>query len=271
MQKDGLGDRIKAYERHETGRVFVKGIPIVARMDGKAFHTLTRGMDKPFDETFMRMMQGTAKQLVQDTGADIGYVQSDEITLIWKNEDVNAQLWLGGKVFKWHSILASMTTSIFAPAMAMVGLTAMFDARVFQVPNLVEAMNVLTWREQDAVRNSVQMLAQSLYSHKELQGKNASDLQDMCWEMGHNWNDLSSDKKRGTYYKRIHVFRKFTTDEIDKLPEKHEARTNPDLYVERKDVVQWDIDIITKYRVEDRMSLLFNKNRIEIGNYTFGE
>lgn len=264
MNKDGLGDRIKVYEKHETSRVFIPGLPIVARMDGKAFHTFTYGMKKPFDPDLVKWMQQTCQKLVEDTGADIGYVQSDEITLIWKNEDINAQMWLGGKAFKWHSLLASMTTGHFNWFSNFYNRIALFDARVFQVSSLVEASNVLVWREQDAVRNSVQMLARSLYSHKECDKKNISKLQEMCFQKGHNWNDLDSELKRGTYYKRVHVLRKFNEQELSKLPHKHQAHNDPNLMVERKDVVKWDIDIITKYDLDTRLNILFNDNMIKV-------
>lgn len=259
-----LGDRMKAYERHETGRLFMKGSPIVARMDGRAFHTFTGGMEKPFDVAFMDTMKKVTSELVQMTNADIGYTQSDEITLIWKNDDIHAELMFGNKKFKWHSILAAMTTTRFNHWGYSLGTDTkpqMFDARVFQVPSLFEASNILVWREQDAVRNSVQMLAQSLYSHTVLQGKNASELQDMCWDSGHNWNDLSSDKKRGTYFQRKLVERMFTVHEIAKLPEKHQARLNPELKVERHDVLELDIEILTTYEVDDRIKILFGDTR----------
>ncbi len=256
MDKTALGDRMKAYERQETARIFLPGIPIVARMDGRSFSKFTKDMQRPFDFYFTKTMQSVTQRLVEKTNADIGYTQSDEITLIWKNDDINKELMFGNKKFKWHSILSAMTTMLFNGGMYS-DTPQMFDARVFQVPNLFEASNVLMWREQDAVRNSIQMLARSLYSHNECNNKNTSELQEMCFQKGHNWNDLHSDNKRGSYFKRSKTVRKFTAKELESLPEKHQARTNPDLEIERHDVSLMFLEILSKYTVEERLNILF--------------
>jgi tRNA(His) 5'-end guanylyltransferase len=113
-----------------------------------------------------------------------------------------------------------------------------FDCRVFSVPNETEAANCLLWRELDATRNSVSMAAQANFSHKELQGKSCAEMHDMLFNKSINWNNYPDFFKRGTYVQRINVVRPFTVEEIDKLPPKHMARTNPNLTVERTDYIE---------------------------------
>ena len=112
-----------------------------------------------------------------------------------------------------------------------------FDCRVFNVPTLDEAVNTFLWRELDATKNSISMASQHYYSHKQLDGKNGSEKQEMLFQKGVNWNDYPTFFKRGTYIQRKRVLTKFTTDELSKLPAKHAARQNPDLEIER-----WVVD-----------------------------
>jgi tRNA(His) guanylyltransferase len=204
----GLGDRIKGYEARETKRSFIPGIPVVVRLDGKRFSKFTKNMEKPFDAGFTDLMVLTTHYLVEQTGARIGYTQSDEITLIYLQDKPKSEIYLNGRVQKMTSILASMATGYFNDCRETAlqrdpGTIAMFDCRAFQVPSKDEAVNVLIWRELDAARNSVSMLANHYFSHKELQGKNVSQVQDLL--MGYhqvNWNDLKVAWKRGTYVQR---------------------------------------------------------------------
>ncbi len=118
---------------------------------------------------------------------------------------------------------------------------ATFDARVWNVPNIVEGANCFLWREQDATKNSVSMAARAYYSHSALMNKNGSEMQEMLFQKGVNWNDYPAFFKRGSYIQRKVVSRRFTADELDKLPEKHEARRNPDLMVERTEYMVLDM------------------------------
>ena len=75
---------------------------------------------------------------------------------------------------------------------------AMFDARCFNIPK-EEVTNLIYWRQLDATRNSIQMVGQANFSHKELQNKSCNDIQDMLHEQkGINWNDYPTVCKRGT-------------------------------------------------------------------------
>lgn len=265
MEKDALGARMKAYE-HALSLRTMPLLPVIARLDGKSFHSWTRGLDKPFDADFVAVMQNTTKELVRSTNAVIGYTQSDEITLVFYSADPKSQIFHDGKIQKMVSVLASMCTAIFKTSCAENGKSgmllakpsALFDCRVFQVPTCEEAVNCLIWREQDAVRNSIQALAQSKFSHKKLQNKSNSILQEMLFqEHGINWGeDLSPELKRGTYFRRISSSRAFTTEEIEKLPEQHEARKDPSLVVVRSDVERADFPVLTK--IINRVDVIFD-------------
>lgn len=222
---DPMGDRLKAYESAETHRYCEVGLPICVRLDGKAFHTFTNGLTRPYDRRLSDLMIETTKYLVENTHAVIGYTQSDEITLIY-NYEGNAQPLYGGRVHKLTSLLAGMCSSKFTnllPSYLPEKKEAIpsFDARVFTVPNHVEATNVLLWRWFDARKNSVAMLAQSIFSHKELQGKDGLTMKQMCEERGYNWDNYPDFFKWGTFVQRKTVERELTHEELEKIPEKH--------------------------------------------------
>ena len=192
--------------------------PVIMRLDGKAFHTYTKGLNKPFDEGLIEDMAETAKYLCKNIqGAKCAYVQSDEISILITDYDtLDTQAWFDYEVQKMCSISASLASVHFtwlrlnrwlktAPGKDSVALNlitatqnAAFDSRVFNIPK-EEVANYFLARQKDAVKNSISMLAQSLYSEKELHKKNQSDMQELCWQKGHNWNDLHWSKKRGSF------------------------------------------------------------------------
>lgn len=106
-----------------------------------------------------------------------------------------------------------------------------FDARVWNVPTLDEAVNTFLWREQDATKNSITMAASNYYSHNFLMGKNGSEKQELLFQKGINWNDYPDFFKKGSYIQRKRVSTKFTANELEKLPINHNARKNPDMLV----------------------------------------
>lgn len=258
---DELGDRMKLYEGARAGERFMPLLPILARIDGRAFHSFTRGMDRPFDRAFTDCMVGTTIALVRETNACMGYTQSDEITLAWHSTDIKSQVWFDGRVQKMVSQLAAQATLRFY-RLAVVNLPAFvdrlptFDARAWQVPNRTEGANVFLWRERDATKNSLSMAADALYSHKELHGKNGADKHDMLMAKGVNWNDYPTFFKRGTYVQRSTVLRPFTAGEIELLPAKHAARADPTLTVERS---QWGVvDMPPLGKVTNREAVIFD-------------
>lgn len=208
MKSDALGDRMKAYERRETDHRFMNFAPVVARMDGRGFSKWTAGLARPYDENLSKVMIEVTRRLVAETGARIGYTQSDEITLVMLVDEIGQSMMFDAKAQKLCSVLAAMTTSFFmveciergGEELARRAMRApQFDARVFQVPNRGEATNAVLWREQDAAKNSVSMSARSFYEHSELQGKTGPQMQEMMFQKGQNFNDYPSFFKRGTF------------------------------------------------------------------------
>lgn len=257
---DELGDRMKMYEGMEAGRRLLPLAPILARIDGRAFHAFTRGMKRPFDDQFVYCMTATTRFLVQETNACMGYTQSDEITLAWHSTNIKSQVWFDGRIHKMVSQLAAQATLEFneqaqrwLPDFSHRRPT--FDARVWTVPNRTEGANAFLWREWDATKNSVSMAADALYSHNELHGKNGAEKQDMLMAKGINWNDYPPQFKRGVYVQRRILTKPFTPEEIESLPPKHQARANPDLTVERS---EWRvIDLPPLGSITNREAVIF--------------
>lgn len=255
--QDTLGDRIKQYEEVETNRRFLPLLPVCARIDGRSFSKFTKGMNRPYDIAMSNAMIETTKFLVDKTSADIGYTQSDEITLIWKNDKEDSSIFFDGRVFKMTSNLAALATAKFMTLALtnwpkkLENTLPTFDARVFQVPNIDEAVNTVYWRVQDAVKNSISMASSAYYSHKELQGKNSKDKQEMLFAKGINWNDYPVFFKQGTFISRQKILRELTSEELEKIPEAHRP-TGP---VERTTVMELDVPNFKK--IKNRKEFLF--------------
>lgn len=261
---DDLGDRMKLYENLEAGRRLMPLLPVLARIDGRAFHSFTRGMNRPYDKRFTAAMCATTMHLVRETGACMGYTQSDEITLAWHAPDSRSQIWFDGRVAKMTSQLAAQATLAFYRQVLetmpeYADRLPTFDARVWSVPSRTEGANVFLWREWDATKNSITMAASAHYSHKQLMGKNGPQKHDMLHAVGVNWNDYPAVFKRGAYFQRRTVLMPFTSAEIDQLPEKHEARTNPSLVVERSVCAVLDMPPFTT--VVNRDAVVFDGAR----------
>jgi len=200
-----LDDRMKKYE--DCYRFSIPGnLPIIIRVDGRAFHTYTRGLEEPFDNDLVAMMNEVGLELCKEiSGARLAYLQSDEVSVL-AYSSVFSQPWFDNNVQKLASISASTATKAAA---LFVGRNLMenrgqtkfksfptFDARAFAIP-VKDVVNYFVWRQRDWERNSVQMMARSLYSQKKLNGKNNSQMQDMIHERGQNWNDLPVHLRRG--------------------------------------------------------------------------
>lgn len=201
MDKTTLGDRMKTYERITQNKLIPK-MPTIIRLDGKAFHTFTKGLQRPFDLSLHNaMLYGTANIVSQIQGAVFAYTQSDEISILLRDWDkLTTETWFNGTIQKIVSVSASLATAEFNEIFDHPSNSkpALFDSRVFQLP-FNEVTNYFIWRQRDAERNSVNMLGQSYFSHKQLQGKNVNQVQDMLMGMDTpvNWNDLDTWKKRG--------------------------------------------------------------------------
>ena len=220
-----LGRRMKDFYENVPKTHLVRRTPVAIRIDGKAFHTFTRGFEKPFDEVLGRAMRETMKYLCENIqGCVLGYTQSDEITLILIDyKKLNSSAWFDYEVQKMCSIASSMATMAFNKfftknvnyfemthehddtineyCTTLVNAAekgAMFDARCFNIPK-EEVANLIYWRQLDVTRNSIQMVGQANFSHKELQNKSCNQIQDMLFqEKGINWNNYPTHLKRGS-------------------------------------------------------------------------
>jgi len=217
---DELGDRMKQSYEDRTRFLLPRRTYTIIRVDGKAFHTFTKGFKRPYDGDLMTMMDNTAIALCEAIqGSVLAYTQSDEISVLltdFAKPSTNA--WFDGNVQKQCSIAAACATMAFNNQMLKNSFSkdndhemktdvlailadcfkmAMFDARVFTIPDPVEVENYLIWRQNDASRNSVQMAARAVYSHKALEGKGIPELHELLHQKGINWNDYTSGEKRG--------------------------------------------------------------------------
>ena len=229
MDRSDLAIRMKEFYENIPKTKLMRRTPVAIRIDGKAFHTFTKGFQKPFDKVLMKSMQETTKYLCENIqGCVFGYTQSDEITLILIDyQTFDTCAWFDYEVQKLCSISASMATMTFNKIFASnvhefcldkkypnprcvkyenimntysnaIKKGAMFDARCFNIPK-EEVTNLIYWRQLDATRNSIQMVGQANFSHKELQNKTCNDIQDMLFkEKNINWNNFPIDCKRGS-------------------------------------------------------------------------
>jgi len=224
-KKDDLGNRMKEFYENRTRMYLPRRTYAVIRIDGKAFHTYTKGLQRPFDDGLIEDMNLTAAYLCKNIqGAKCAYVQSDEISvLITDFDDVTTDAWYDNNIQKIVSVSASMATNKFNELRIKRALSkfenlvfqthddimgcfkklAEFDARVFTIPARQEVINYFIWRQQDATRNSISSVAQSLYSPKELHGKKTDVMQDMIFEKGINWNEYDYRRKRGAIIKKV--------------------------------------------------------------------
>jgi len=193
-----LGERMKSNYESRQHFHLTRRTPVIMRLDGRAFHTLTRKCEKPFDDNLNRCICDAAQALCSDAqGAKIAYIQSDEISVLLTDFDqLDTQAWFDYDLQKLVSISSSLVSVSFNKLWAR-GVLASFDCRAFNIPK-EEVANYFVWRQKDWTRNSVQMLAQSYFSHKQLQNKGQPDMHEMLYEKGVNWADLSSKWKNGT-------------------------------------------------------------------------
>lgn len=201
---DVFGDKVKSFESASAKVLLNEDEPICVRLDGKAFHTFTKGLKRPYDKRLSDAMIETMNYLVEKTDARIGYTQSDEITLVYFKVATHQQTFFGARVQKLTSVLASMATAKFNSEMVKnipekADLFAFFDCRVWNVPTLQDVADVLIWRQDDAIKNAVSMAAHSIYSNKELFKKSSKEKIQMLKDSGINWDDYPDFFKSGTY------------------------------------------------------------------------
>mgnify|MGYP003384051188 CR=1 FL=1 len=215
--KDVLGSRMKDFFENRTKTKLVRKCPVVCRLDGKAFHTFTKGFERPFDENLINMMDQAALYLCQEIqGAKMAYVQSDEISILLTDFDTpETQAWFDYSGQKMTSVSASFATSAFNKELLKYYFDtkdmgemlmaienkdlkfANFDSRVFSVPREEDVIDYFIWRMKDAEKNSISMLAQSLFSHKALDGVSGRDKIELCQDKGVDWNEMPSGQRFG--------------------------------------------------------------------------
>jgi tRNA(His) 5'-end guanylyltransferase len=206
MVRDALGDRLKTDFENRTRYYLPRRVFTVVRLDGRAFHTYTRDLERPFDERFHDDLVATATFLCEQVqGARLAYVQSDEVSLVLSDrESLTTQAWFDGNLQKVVSVAASLATARFNELRP--GQLATFDARAFTVPDVETTLEYLYWRQRDATRNSISMAARAYASHADCQGKTSNQLQELLWsQYDVNWNDYPPTQKRGTFVHWQHV------------------------------------------------------------------
>lgn len=246
-KKDSLGDRMKSFYENRTRNFLPRRTYTIIRIDGKAFHTYTKGLKRPFDENFVDDMDATACYLCKNIqGAQFAFVQSDEISILLTDfETLTTDAWFDGNIQKIVSVSASLATAKFnslryrnLPAEKGGFTLAMFDSRVFTIPSNIEVENYFIWRQQDTVRNSIQSVGYSLYSPKEVYGKSTSELQEMCFQKGVNWNDFPAKLKRG----RLIVRQEYEKDGVKRSSW---ISLGSPIFTQERDVLKTLIPILT--------------------------
>ena len=232
--KDDLGNRMKEFYENRFRIELPRRTYTLIRVDGKAFHTFTKGLERPFDAGLMDDMNSTAAYLCKNIqGAKFAYVQSDEISILVTDFDTLAtDAWFDGNLQKMASVSASIATASFnlsrmkrfcleTSSEGMIDhddlekfKVAMFDSRIFQISSGMEVENYFIWRQQDATRNSISSAAQSVYPHRELEKKTSEEKQEMLFQKGINWNDYSSREKRGGFIERVDFINGKRIDEV---------------------------------------------------------
>lgn len=229
-----LGDRMKYFESVHTETSLIPGIPVYVRIDGRAFHTFTRGLSKPFDPDLAKAMKETTKYLHDKTNAFISYVQSDEISLCYLAPE---KMPFGTRLFKLESCLAGMASAAFCVnglrvqhgnfyehsefyRSKVMKFIPHFDCRVVQLP-LEEIPNMLLWRERDCLKNAITLVALEHFSNKQIHKKNGDEKIAMLKEIGVDFDkDIDEDFRFGSWFRRVVFEKELDAATLAKIPEK---------------------------------------------------
>lgn len=226
---DSLGKRMKRYEAVSNSATLIPDLPLYARIDGRHFSRLTKGLGYPFlscEKTgncwfgFAYLMQHVANELEKEFKCTVVETHSDEISLGWKNIKTAP---FEGRYFKLVSNLASFATSVFvstawelyasknsakddSPYWKIIQRKPSFDCRVYQVPDLMELTNCFVWRQNDCIRGAINQFAQRFFTHKQLEGKSQDERLQMCLDAGYDFNTESEEIRYGYFIINRSVF-----------------------------------------------------------------
>ncbi len=262
---------MKEYEFRETGRQFLPYIPVYARIDGRSFSKFTKGCEKPFDSSIRGAMHAATAALIEQTKAKIGYVQSDEISLVWETTEPGEDMFFSGKVQKLCSVLSGIATAAFIRHLVQDGVwnkahpkwlekLPHFDARVCQMPNRTEASNMFLWREADAAKNGITMIASSMFSHKALHGKSGREkiamINTEAAATGTRipYESYSAISQRGAFMRR--ALKELPIPEAQRMAIPEHARPEPGVMVSRGSVDVIDMPPFNK--VQNRNEVIFD-------------
>lgn len=246
--------RMKEFEKVEAGRKASNEYPLVARLDGRGFSKFTKSLKKPHDPRLTLLMIDTTKYLVEQTHALVGYTQSDEISLYFpvpKNEETEkvGEYMFGGKFQKLTSTLAALATAYFVSELPKripekIGHLPTFDARVWNLPTINDVLSMFKWRQNDCIRNSVSMMAQSHFSNKSLHGVGTKDKKRMLTDMGVSWENEPDAFRIGTFLIRKVICVVLSEEERMQIIEKHRPAAN--LIVNRTKTLEVDFNYINE-------------------------
>lgn len=286
MSYSNLDIFMKEYESIEAKRTLVPGLPVCIRLDGRAFHNVTKHCFRPFDAELREVMCRVTTALIEECNAVIGYTQSDEITLVLKPMSHIGDYYFGGRIQKICSMLSAVASVEFNTLVRSgefkdleksINRKAYFDCRAWNVPHMDFAALVLSWRQADSIKNAISMIAQTLYPHKELLNKNSDEKLEMIKKAGYQmkwspteWNgELFFDKEamnmQGTFIVRKTILRTLTKEELENLPPKHTARQNPDMTFLRHAYIRF-AGVILRH-ITNQAGYLFNG---EVPQYRIG-
>ena len=263
--KDQFGNRMKNYEKVFTEIKVDPSEVLCVRLDGKGFSKFTKGFTKPFDERMTKSMVQTAEMLVKETNPQIAYTQSDEISLIYTAGEKSSEHIYGGKVSKINSILAAIATAHFnkfvtinAPDIVSSKGLAYFDCRSFSVPELVEASNVILWRNQDAKKNSISCLMRWTCGHKAMQDMNGEQMKNyMLSEKNVDWNKLPNEWKYGVFSKKEKYETIMDEEQWNKIPENKKPDSR---IVIRSRVVSESPKFYGDFSLAERINMITSKS-----------
>jgi tRNA(His) 5'-end guanylyltransferase len=227
MKSDPLGDKVKALEDVANEHAFEPNAFLIARVDGRAFHTFTRGMAKPADLWLLDSMVHATVETAADFKSRLAYVQSDEATFCWHYETpAHGSLPFNGRVQKLCSLIAGVFSACFIDGLVArdpkryleLGRVPAFDCRIWAVPGAAEQAEAFAWREKDAVKNAVSMAACTVASPSELAGMKHRERLALLEERGFDWEGLPLAFRAGAYVRRQSRMGEIDAETLAKIP-----------------------------------------------------